>query len=104
MPDKQPTSRTDGQTASQPARQTPSQTTSQQYGQTARQPTNQELAILTARLNTLREHYKANPEAAKKLIATGESNPNEKLDPSELAAWTGITTIILNLDETITKE
>jgi hypothetical protein len=71
---------------------------------TARQPDNRELAILTARLNTLREHYKSDPEAAKKLITTGESKPDEKLEATELAAWTGITTIILNLDETITKE
>ena len=71
---------------------------------TAREPNPLELAVFTRRLKTLREHYKNDPDAAKKLIAVGESKADEKLDATELAAFTGITTIILNLDETITKE
>ena len=43
------------------------------------------------------------PEAAKALIEMGESKPDAKLDPSELAAWTMIGNILLNLDEVVTK-
>ena len=42
--------------------------------------------------------------AALALVQTGESPRNEKLDVSELAAYTAVAGLILNLDETITKE
>ena len=48
--------------------------------------------------------YRANAEAAQKLLAVGESPRNEKLDAAELAAWTTVASMILNLDETVTKE
>ena len=44
------------------------------------------------------------PRAAAALIHAGESRPNPRLDPCELAAYTAIAQLILNLDETITKE
>ncbi len=44
-----------------------------------------------------------NIEAAKKLISVGESKPDPKLSPSELAAWTMIGNLILNLDEVMNK-
>jgi hypothetical protein len=37
------------------------------------------------------------------LISVGESPRPADLDVSELAAWTAIGNILLNLDETITK-
>ena len=42
-------------------------------------------------------------EAAKKLLSVGESPRDEKLDPSELAAWTTVASTILTLDEVVTK-
>jgi hypothetical protein len=42
-------------------------------------------------------------EAALKLLRVGESGHNEKLDVAELAAWTTVASVILNLDETVTK-
>ena len=42
--------------------------------------------------------------AAKALLAVGDSKPDPKLDPTELAAYTLTAGVILNLDETITKE
>ncbi|MEP4078806.1 DUF1553 domain-containing protein [Haloferula sp.] len=47
--------------------------------------------------------FKADPDSAKSLIATGNTNPDAELDPTELAAWTLITSQLLNLDETLTK-
>ena len=47
--------------------------------------------------------YKKDPEAGKKLLGVGEAPRNEKLDVAELAAWTNVASVILNLDEVITK-
>jgi hypothetical protein len=38
------------------------------------------------------------------LIANGATTPNPALDPSELAAYTALGGLLLNLDETVTKE
>jgi hypothetical protein len=71
---------------------------------TARLPKLDELGILTRRLAALRQIFSQNEEAAKKLLAVGESKPDSKLAAPELAAWTSLATILLNLDETISKE
>ncbi|HEY2251820.1 MAG TPA: PSD1 and planctomycete cytochrome C domain-containing protein [Planctomycetaceae bacterium] len=71
---------------------------------TARPPKPAELEILTRRLAALRQTYSHDEAAAKKLLAVGESKPDPKLSPSELAAWTSLATVLLNLDETISKE
>ena len=42
--------------------------------------------------------------AAEKLLAVGDTKRNEALDVSELAAYTMVANLILNLDETVTKE
>jgi hypothetical protein len=47
--------------------------------------------------------YTGNAEAAKKLIGIGERKPDAGLNPSELAAWTMIANLLLNLDEVINK-
>jgi hypothetical protein len=71
---------------------------------TARQPKPRELEVLTGMLAQQLAHYQNDREAAQKLVAVGESKRNESLDPSELAAWTMTANLLLNLDETITKE
>jgi hypothetical protein len=47
--------------------------------------------------------YTAKPEEAKKVIANGESKADSALNPVELAAWTMIANLLLNLDEAVTK-
>ncbi len=58
-------------------------------------------------LRKMQEHFfasfKASPDAAKKLLAVGDSAPDKEIDPAELAAWTLISSEILNLDESLTK-
>ncbi len=71
---------------------------------TARQPSADEHAILLGRLATLRHQYAADPEAARQLLAAGDAPRNEQLDAVEHAAFTGLCSLILNLDETITKQ
>lgn len=62
-----------------------------------------ERAIVKQSLAGLRDHYKAKPDEAKKLIAFGESKPDANLDASELAAWTMLANQLLNLDEVLNK-
>ncbi len=71
---------------------------------TSRPPTPNELAILSRRLQSLRALFAADDAAAKKLIAVGESKASDKLKPADLAAFTSIASLLLNLDETISKE
>ena len=48
-------------------------------------------------------HYRADLEAANALIKVGESAAITDIDSAELAGWTAIGNILLNLDEMITK-
>jgi len=71
---------------------------------TAREPKDSEKALLSRSLARWREHYLADPEAAKALIHTGESKPDATLPDAELAAHTSLALLLLNLDETLSKE
>ena len=70
-------------------------------GRTARQT---EIDLLAKRLAKLQAHYARNLESVKELLSIGEAKPNPTLDGVQVAAFTGITSLILNLDEVITKE
>jgi hypothetical protein len=70
---------------------------------TARRPSERELAVLERIYHEQLRTYQQNPEAAAKLLAVGESPRNAHLDAIELAAWSMIASVILNLDETVTK-
>ena len=69
----------------------------------SRSATPAEQKILANLLTDQLAVYRKDPKAAEKLLTVGEAKRNEKLDMSELAAWTMIASTILNLDETITK-
>ncbi|MBM3998839.1 MAG: DUF1553 domain-containing protein [Planctomycetes bacterium] len=70
---------------------------------TARVPTDAERAVLHETLSAHADRYAADVESARKLIQVGESAPDATLDPAQLAAWTMLGNLILNLDESITK-
>src|SRR5439155_14903931 len=70
---------------------------------TARLPDDKETAELLASFEDHLSNYTRDVEAAKKLIAVGESKPDAALNPSELAAWTMVGNLILNLDEVMNK-
>jgi hypothetical protein len=70
---------------------------------TSRRPTDPELKILLGRLEILRRDYTANPSEAKKLVAVGASPRDSSIDVVEHAAWTGICSLILNLDEALSN-
>jgi len=69
----------------------------------ARRPTDSEVVIVMTALEKHLAKYEKNPEAAKLAIHNGESQPNPKLPEPELAAWTLIANLLLNLDETLNK-
>ncbi|MBV8550168.1 MAG: DUF1553 domain-containing protein [Acidobacteriaceae bacterium] len=70
---------------------------------TDREPSPQEFTILDALYKKQIVHYEKNRAAAEKLLSSGESKRNPKFDAAELAAWTMVSSTILNMDETITK-
>ena len=69
----------------------------------ARPFTAEEKVVVAAVYGDLLKHYQATPDDARKLIAVGDSKPDAKLDPVELAAWTMVVNQLLNLDETLCK-
>lgn len=71
---------------------------------TARQPSHQELNVLSRALDRNRIQFRNRSDSAKALIAIGESKPDAQVAPAELAAYTLVANLMLNLDEVITKE
>jgi mono/diheme cytochrome c family protein len=70
---------------------------------TGRAPQSSELDVLARIYDAQLAKFKKNPQAAIKLTSVGESPRPADLDAAELAAWTAIGNVLLNLDETITK-
>jgi hypothetical protein len=71
---------------------------------TARRPKPPERDVLLDLLGQFQSYYGIHAGAALKLLGQGESRRDESLDPSELASYASVASLILNLDETITKE
>lgn len=68
-----------------------------------RQPTEQEIQGVLNDYHAFLTNYAADPEAAKMLVEVGENQPAEDLNPVQLAAWTMVANLALNLDEFINK-
>lgn len=68
-----------------------------------REITKSELSILLKGYQRRLNQFKRNPEAAKSLLSLGEMKVDPQKDPAQLAALTTVTSLILNLDEIITK-
>jgi hypothetical protein len=71
---------------------------------TSRRPSGRESAVLLALLDKHAAHYRGQPDAARKLIGVGQAPPPTDLDPAEVAAWTSVARVLLNLHETITRD
>jgi hypothetical protein len=69
-----------------------------------RNPSKQEFQVLAAAVERSIKDFTKDPEAAKQLLTLGEAKKDDKLPPSELAAYTTVASTLINLDETITKE
>jgi predicted methyltransferase len=69
-----------------------------------RDPTSEETSLL---IQLYRQHlaqYQADPAAAAALLNVGDSRPRKDVQPAELAAWTSVARVVLNLHETITRD
>ena len=69
----------------------------------ARKPDVRELGLLRKALDGRLIQFKKAPESAVKIISVGQSPSDSNLDPAELAAYTTIARMMLNLSEFITK-
>jgi hypothetical protein len=71
---------------------------------TAHHPGPDQQEILLGSFHHYLDNYETDRQAALDLVKQGESPRNEVLDLAELASYTTVASLILNLDETITKE
>ncbi len=69
----------------------------------SRPASTKERESLLVLLGKVREAYKADPDDARKLLGVGLASAPENADPVELAAWTQVCRVVLNLHETITR-
>ena len=69
----------------------------------ARDPRPEEACVVKEAFDQHLANYQKCPEDAGKLIRQGESKPKEGLAEPELAAWTLISNLVLNLDETVNR-
>ncbi|MEL6104903.1 MAG: PSD1 and planctomycete cytochrome C domain-containing protein [Planctomycetota bacterium] len=69
----------------------------------SRSPEDRIAQELVAVFRSHHTHYQSNPDAARELTSAGFAPVAKDLDPVELAAWTGVARVILNLHETITR-
>lgn len=69
-----------------------------------RAPKPAELPVLLENLHSHLARFRADPKAARSLLSAGESPRDPQLDPVELASYTALAGLLLNLDEAITKQ
>jgi hypothetical protein len=55
-------------------------------------------------LTSFTRRYQSDQASASDLVSYGKSSRNPAIQASELAAYTTVASLMLNLDETITKE
>lgn len=70
---------------------------------TARRPSPAETAIIRETLEAERQRFRDRPDDAARLLGVGDSPRDDQLDTAELAAWTNVARMLLNLNEAITK-
>lgn len=69
----------------------------------SRAPDSAELTVVRQALSDFLERYRNDPEAAAKVVRVGEASSQQLAPPLELAAYTLIANLLLNLDETVTR-
>lgn len=69
----------------------------------SRPPQPAEIEIVQQAILSYLSRFEKAPEAAQRVVTVGESRPNPKLAATELAAYTLLANLILNLDETVNR-
>jgi hypothetical protein len=70
----------------------------------ARPPAARQRETLRRVFEKFAAEFRGNPQAAASFLEVGESPVRSGLDRVELAAYAGVASLILNMDEAITKE
>ncbi len=70
----------------------------------ARAPSPKQKQILLTTEARMAADFRNDPTAASQFLQQGESPMDRSADPTELAAWTSIASLLLNMDEAITKQ
>lgn len=70
---------------------------------TSRLPKPQEREVLLQLFAQELAYYRSDPDAAMQMAENGGPQPTQDYDEVELAAWTVIANVLLNLDETLTR-
>ena len=63
-----------------------------------------EKQVMLETLHRFEGRYRKDAKAAEEFLSNGDSPRDKSLDTAELAAYSTVASLILNLDETITKE
>lgn len=69
----------------------------------SRAPRADELAVVKQTLDQFLARYREDAAAARRVVTVGESKPRPGLADSELAAYTLLANLVLNLDETVMR-
>jgi cytochrome c553 len=69
----------------------------------SRPPNAKEMEVVSGLYEKHRNEYSLDAAAAEKLVSTGERQAPKDLDLSELAAWTSVARVLLNLHEGMTR-
>jgi hypothetical protein len=65
--------------------------------------TAKELSVVKGTLKEMQSYYEKQPDAAKQLLAIGESKPSDNVPATQLAAMTMVANQLMNLDEALNK-
>jgi hypothetical protein len=68
-----------------------------------RSPRPEEIKLLTALLEKHRQEFAREKESTQQFLKVGDLVSDSSLDPADLAAWTSVSRVLLNLHETITR-
>ena len=71
---------------------------------TSRRPEDREVLVLAGLLDQHVTHFNSDPDAARKLLAVGQRPIPGDLNAPELAAWTSVARVLLNLHEGVTRD
>jgi hypothetical protein len=71
---------------------------------TSRWPSEEEQQVLETAVAKYKQRFTNDPAKAQRVVLVGESPRNTALETVELAAWSTLCLMLLNLDETLTKE
>lgn len=71
---------------------------------TGRRPLHDERGMLVALFAESVARTRQDPESAERLLSYGEAERDESLEPPEHAAMTMVASVVLNLDETVTRD